>query len=224
MKLYLSIILQLSLILSTFAMEQSYINNRFFFAVYNDDENLIEKLINTDFDINTKDHDTGRTALMLTSSKKIAKKLLKHNAAVNIQDKNGDTALTLAAGSNRIVMVKKLLKYGAEINHKNNLGRSSLWIAAANGYFATVNVLLDNGADINAQDVAGQTPLMEATKRKNIRIVKMLLNKEKDIKVFVRNNSGQTALDIALSKNEIEIANLLSQAMKKRAEEMTKQF
>jgi len=89
-------------------------------AASNNDWQLISFLINAGADINSKDSDTGRTALMsaIYNSGYLAgiRYLLKNGADVNAKDANGDTALDLAKFKENKEFIKLLLRYGATGN------------------------------------------------------------------------------------------------------------
>jgi ankyrin repeat protein len=148
--------------------------------------------------------------------------LLKNNASVNIPDKFGLTPVFHVSRSipirndgkieesNEIIikvqmdMLKALSERGAKLNIRNNRGRTPLY------YYNSaiiIKFLIDKGLDVNNIDNEGTTPLFHAVKSKNIEVIKLLLSN--DAKVKVKNNKGQTVLDIARSYNKSDIFELL---------------
>ncbi|EKT4501901.1 ankyrin repeat domain-containing protein [Flavobacterium psychrophilum] len=78
---------------------------------------------------------TSGTALMasvMSGDINILKKLLEHNANVNITDKNQKTALIYACFFNKTEIAKLLLKAETNINHKDNDGKTALDYATFN--------------------------------------------------------------------------------------------
>jgi ankyrin repeat protein len=81
-----------------------------------------------------------------------------------------------------------------------------LMLAAREGRVNAVRFLLDQGADVNAHDGSGNTALGEATYYSQIPVIKELLARGANINALA---NGATALDIALNRNDAEIADIL---------------
>jgi len=81
-----------------------------------------------------------------------------------------------------------------------------LALAAREGRVNAVRFLLDQGADINARDSSGNTALTEATYYAQIPVIKELLARGANINGLA---NGGTALDIALSRNDSAVIDLL---------------
>lgn len=82
----------------------------------------------------------------------------------------------------------------------------SLITAAQTGDSAKVKSLL-NDKNINAQDENGMTPLMSAAIGGNMDLVKLLLSRKASLEL--KNSAGDTALAVALTNDQFEIAKLL---------------
>lgn len=81
-----------------------------------------------------------------------------------------------------------------------------LMLAAREGRVNAVRYLLDQGADINAYDGSGNTALGEATYYSQVPVIKELLARGANINALT---NGATPLDIALSKNDVTVIDLL---------------
>ena len=81
-----------------------------------------------------------------------------------------------------------------------------LMLAAREGRVNAVRYLLDHGADVNAYDVSGNTALAEATYYSQVPVIKELLARGANINAPA---NGATPLDIALSRNDVTVIDLL---------------
>ena len=105
---------------------------------------------------------------------------------------------------------------GANINSRSN-GSLPLFIAAGEGRSDVVRYLLAEGADVNAREQFGDTALTEATYFGHLALIKELLAHGADINAI--GNDG-TALDVALNRNNVAVADLLKHHGGKRANEL----
>jgi len=106
----------------------------------------------------------------------------------------------------------------AGVNVNSRDGRSApLLLAASEGRLNAVRYLLDHGADLNALDSAGNTALTEATYYGHASVIKELLLRGANIN---SSSSAGTPLDIALSKNDEAVVDLLKHYGAKRASEL----
>lgn len=92
-----------------------------------------------------------------------------------------------------------------------------LFLAAGEGRLDAVRYLLDEGADVNARENFGDTALTEAAYHGQLAIVKELLFRGADVDAIGREG---TALDVAISKNQVTVADLLKHHGGKRACEL----
>lgn len=134
--------------------------------------------------------------------------LLKHNAEINVVNKYGETPLYLAVQSKRLENVVILLKAGAdfEICSSEN-GDSPLQVAARRGLPEIIYALVEHGADVNRvieRESLGspsiKTPLLRAVEWNEATAVDALLACK--AKVDVRGNLGQTALMMAIDRDQ----------------------
>jgi len=154
--------------------------------------------------------------------------LLEHDTDLNIQDNDGFTALIKASQIRHTKIVRLLLDAGAEVNIQNNEGKTALIWASQKGYIDIIRLLLEVDANPNIIDYAGNTALIEASQmqsgrrdNRHIEIIRLLLDAGADL--YIRNNEGMIAYDVALINYNYRIANLLGQQMEK-IEKATTQF
>ncbi|HBB98711.1 MAG TPA: hypothetical protein DC054_25290 [Blastocatellia bacterium] len=105
---------------------------------------------------------------------------------------------------------------GVSVNSHDGRG-APLLLAAGEGRLNAVRYLLDHGADLNALDSTGNTALTEATYYGHVSVIKELLVRGANINSL---SSAGTPLDIALSKNDDAVADLLKHYGAKRASEL----
>ncbi|CAH8649668.1 unnamed protein product [Schistosoma intercalatum] len=89
--------------------------------------------------------------------------------------------------------------------------QSPLMLAALHGGVDICSLLIAHGANINAQDTSGNTALMYAIEHGHIDVVKCLLGC-RDLDLTLVDNNDKNALDVAKSKNDLEILNLIQLA------------
>jgi ankyrin repeat protein len=94
---------------------------------------------------------------------------------------------------------------GADINVRGNCCMP-LYLAAGEGRLDVVRYLLDEGADVNAREQFGHTALSEAVYYGQTPVIKELVLRGADLNVI---GEGGTALDIAISRNNRAVADLL---------------
>jgi ankyrin repeat protein len=104
---------------------------------------------------------------------------------------------------------------GANVNAHG--GYPPLCLAAREGRLNAVRYLLDHGADLNARDEVGNTALGEASYYGQMPVIKELLSRGANINTL---SSTGTPLDIALSRSNDLVADLLKHYGAKRASEL----
>ena len=131
----------------------------------------------------------------------------------NSVDKAGHSALMEAAQYQRADTVSALLARGADPNLSTGLGWSALKFAAMNGdvseNLATLQLLLDAKPDLETRSLvgmSGNTVLHNAAESGFVQVVEALL--EAGAKPEWKNATGQTALDLALSRGHFQVVRL----------------
>jgi len=127
---------------------------------------------------------------------------------------DGFTPLGLAAHFGNEEAVKLLLERGAPVNARGkdgNLDNMAIHAAIAGNYEHVVKTLIQYGADINVQCAGvwrrGFSPLHVAGYFGRESIIKLLLHNDAD--KTTRNENGQTAYEVALTRGHPEAAALL---------------
>jgi len=152
----------------------------------------------------------GNTPLMqaaMQGREDLAKILVENGAQVNMQNFQGQTALYLAVERNLPNVVALLLKFGAHPNLPNIDSVSPLHIAATGGNLVVVRLLKEHGAYINFHDDTGDTPLHYATREGQREVVRYLVM-ECGADPLIKNEDGETAIDLALALNETAVLSV----------------
>eukprot|EP00505_MAST-04D_sp_SCG-Rhode-Island_P001120 Stramenopile-MAST_4_protein_1120 len=112
------------------------------------------------------------------------------------------TALMAASKAGNINMVKRIIHLGARVDRKNTRDHTALMCATAFGHTNVAALLLQHGANVEAKDsLLGRTPLMfAASHQHNESCIGMLCNIG-GANIDEIDNSGRSALDIALIRN-----------------------
>lgn len=138
----------------------------FYRAVFEDDPDLIEQLLNHRPDLVGSDFE-GRPPLLLaaaTGANMAAEILVRRHAPVNAVDAiHGETALLAAAGAcHKPEIVRLLAENGADPNLRSTTGETPLMAAARAGCLANTLILMAIKARLDFQDEDGSTALMLA--------------------------------------------------------------
>lgn len=173
----------------------SGVSNPFVLAAIKGEEEVI-KLIKEGKDINARDKENGKTALMqlVTMGKDVGhiRLLLKYGAEINLQDKEGNTALMLAVKYGELNFVEVLLKeYKADPNIKDKEGKTPLMRVGIKEDMSDIEhadhkiiaLLLDNGADAELRDNQCKTALMNAAENKGVDVIKEFIIRGVDIDI-----------------------------------------
>ena len=115
--------------------------------------------------------------------------------------------LYYAAYYDRIDVVKMLVKYGADVNRNVGEYRPPLITATRTANVRTMSELLKNGANANLKDYKGDAPIHQAAELP--RAMKVLLNEGGYLDSNMRNKSGETAIEIALTRRWKDTAKMI---------------
>ncbi len=125
-------------------------------AVYNNDVDLVERLVAAGADVNAKnDYDaTPMSEAAVVGNVPVIRKLLAAGADVESPNADGQTALMVIARTSNVEAARLLLKRGAAVNARERWrGQTALMWAAAEAQPAMVKLFLEHGADPNARSV-----------------------------------------------------------------------
>lgn len=176
----------------------------------------LQRLISDGANVNEKDH--GLTSLHLASQSgylEIVKILLYHGANINNKSLDGWSPLHFASYNGHLETLKFLITHRSltggllltNVNEKTDQGLNSLHLASLTDNLEIIKELLyhQDLINVNEKSDLGSTPLHLASSANNLKIVKEL---SKFSNVSIKNNHGETALDIAKTQ---EIRDVISQ-------------
>lgn len=116
------------------------------------------------------------------------------------ETENINTRLTKAISQGNINAVQRILKEGAKVNVRGDKGLTPLHAAVLNNQTEIAKLLISKGADVKAvDDTNGNNVLMMAAENNNVELLKIFL--KKGININVKNDKGQTALDLVSDHN-----------------------
>lgn len=172
----------------------------FFKAIVFDQVSVVGNLIYRGMDPNTPT-EKGEPALVFAvrsgAPKTVAFLLKQAGIQTDAANTADETALMLAANANDLASANLLIEAGASVNRPN---WTPLHYAASKGHTEMMRLLIENDAYIDAESPNGTTPLMMAAYYATPKAVKLMLEEGAD--PTLQNKDGQTALDMALSKDK----------------------
>lgn len=158
---------------------------------------------------------TGDTALCLAAysgKTEIVDVLIAAGADVN--PATDYSPLMRAAAQGHVQVCRRLVKAGAKLDLQRDegRGRSALMLAAMLGHSKVAKFLLESGADPNLIEKGprGHTALMLAAIYDHAEVVRVLIRGRVDVNL--RNEMGQSALDVALEYDAQHAAKALEKA------------
>lgn len=135
-------------------------------------------------------------------------KLIERKANIEALDKNQMTPLHYSAEDGHIALTKILLDAGANPLAKDEDNCTALHMSAENGYAEICEILLKKSPSlIHALDVFKMSALHYAAYRGKIEAVKVLL--QHGAIIDLKNDDGETPLDLALKENQQEVVDFL---------------
>ena len=187
-------------VLIGFSISKAGAFDDFFKAIVFDHVPVVGNLIYRGMDPNTPT-EKGEPALVFAvrsgAPKTVAFLLKQPGIQIDATNMADETALMLAANANDLASANLLIEAGASVNRPN---WTPLHYAASKGHTAMMRLLIENDAYIDAESPNGTTPLMMAAYYASPNAVKLLLEEGAD--PLLRNQGGQTALDMALVKDK----------------------
>jgi ankyrin repeat protein len=143
----------------------------------------------------------------------VARLLIAHKANLEATNGDGNTALHVAVVNRYPALASALLAAGAKIDAHGQAGATPLHWAATEGDADLVSLLLKYHADVNSRDLYRFTPLMQAAMLGRKTVAELLLSAGAaiDLEAPTPDESTVTALSLALSAGQFEIADLLRQ-------------
>ena len=187
-------------VLIGFSISKAGAFDDFFKAIVFDQVPVVGKLIYRGMDPNTPT-EKGEPALVFAvrsgAPKTVAYLLKQPGIQIDATTMADETALMLAANANDLASVQLLIEAGASVNRPK---WTPLHYAASKGHTAMMRLLIENDAYVDAESPNGTTPLMMAAYYASPNAVKLMLEEGAD--PLLKNQDGQTALDMALVKDK----------------------
>ncbi|KAJ8130645.1 hypothetical protein O1611_g2981 [Lasiodiplodia mahajangana] len=180
--------------------------------------------------IRTRNHSTPLSIAAQNGGADAIRLLIDKGANIDAIDKNGYSALHRAVQRRHLDCVELLVSAGANINTRGDTGFTPLHMAIGRDQYDIVNYLLEHGADANSKSELFGSPLVFAMRNFNPKIATLLvkakatatiqlnqlLNLTKEALLFTLRfptafilESRREALQLAISKNNIEAATIL---------------
>ena len=187
-------------VLIGFSISKAGAFDDFFKAIVFDQVPVVGKLIYRGMDPNTPT-EKGEPALVFAvrsgAPKTVAYLLKQPGIQIDATNMADETALMLAANANDLASAQLLIEAGASVNRPK---WTPLHYAASKGHTAMMRLLIENDAYVDAESPNGTTPLMMAAYYASPNAVKLMLEEGAD--PLLKNQDGQTALDMALVKDK----------------------
>ena len=199
MRINFKIILYLYVLIG-FSISKAGAFDDFFKAIVFDQVPVVGNLIYRGMDPNTPT-EKGEPALVFAvrsgAPKTVAYLLKQPSIQIDSTNMADETALMLAANANDLASANLLIEAGASVNRPK---WTPLHYAASKGHTAMMRLLIENDAYVDAESPNGTTPLMMAAYYSSPNAVKLMLEEGAD--PLLKNQDGQTALDMALVKDK----------------------
>lgn len=130
---------------------------------------------------------------------------LENGLEVDRPDSEGNYLIFEAVKKDLSSATKMLIAWEADVNIKWVNGLTPLHICKS---YKCAKLLLDSGAKVT-YDIRGMSPLQRSIYQRetDIDLFELLLEHDKDIEH--KDNDGETALDMAVSKNRVDLAKIL---------------
>jgi uncharacterized protein len=198
-------------------------------AAYNNDLNLVNKLIASGADVNAHNdyQATPMSEAAVVGNQEVLKRLLVAGADVESANADGQTALMILARTGNVEAARLLIKRGAKVNAREHWrGQTPLMWAAAEAQPSMVQLLIQHRAEVDARSNAndfqrqvtaeprmqarpsgGMTPLLYAARRGCAECARILL--AGGAKVNLPDPEGVTPLLLAALNLSFDTAAVL---------------
>ena len=187
-------------------------------AAFNGNVEIMEMLINAraDIDLKTNRRDTGVSALYIATKEghaEIVRTLIRNMVKVNtLNGSNKETALHCAAFYNNIEIINTFISERASLNIRDANGNTALHVAVMKGNIDAMSTLLEKRAKVTITNKYGDTPLHIAVNGGVFDAIEVLVKYMGKEGTDIVNNSGKTALQIAVHAENSDMVKALLDA------------
>lgn len=181
-----------------------------FFAVEKKDEKTIKLLLESGADLKLQNNAGFTPTILAKLTDENCLKILEEHGSVLIDDINSANALhSIYKIDPSGKTLEQFLIPGVDINKKDNHDTTLIHSILINhGEIDLLKKILSfEGFDINISS-QGYTPLLQAIREGNNEIAKIFIENHKP-DLYIKSANGNDALDLALSKNNIEMIEFL---------------
>ena len=130
---------------------------------------------------------------------------------LNVTDPLGQTPLHAAAIAGETTVGAYITECGGDVSVQDFEGNTALHLAAIHNRRLFASMLLWGEADPKTVNHAGNTALHEAAARGFFQVVYIMLQNGGESTVNIKNNGGQTPLDLALASGDQECIDALGE-------------
>lgn len=210
----------LAMLVVTFLMATAQKAKEYIMPILGGKIDEVKRLIKVGVDVNEKfnwgaTHDiTALVFAVMLGRTEICKVLIDAGADISIESARGMTLLHQAAFSSGDFkdVAEFLIAKGLDVNAKMKYGEAKdatpLHAAAGKGAIKVAEVLIKNGAELDAKVSENhRTPLHVAAREGHKAVAELLIAKGVDVNA--KTKYGETPLDLAISKEHKELADLL---------------
>lgn len=189
---------------------QSIIAQDIFFAIENQNLNLVQKLIKENQSIVKQVNEEMESPLMIAfsvNSFEIANLLIEKGADIQHQTNNKTSIIHYVSD----IKCFNLIKDKIDVKHLNNKGENLLHFVAKQKAPEFISFLLESSFfDINSKDNFGNTPLINACNTNNTELAKILIKQGGKLNFF--NSQGMSPLILAAINNNLDLIDFLIQS------------
>jgi len=174
---------------------------------------LADRMIDLPGNLNavTAKGDSALTWAIVNGQSALVIKLLEAGANPNCCTRTGNL-LAFAGASLNFNAIKILLEKGYDTRSMRKWKSSAIVESTIRGNINIVKLLINNGVDVNERTALGDTALMWASAKGHYKIARLLVTNGAN--TFERNN-GQTAATLAMTSNNIALAEYLKPGISK---------
>jgi outer membrane protein assembly factor BamB/ankyrin repeat protein len=194
-------------------------------ASFNGHFEIVKLLLNKGAYIEAEIEDEGKWRALHLASRyghtDIVKILLENNANIEARNNSGWRALHLASRYGHTDIVKILLENNANVEARQNAGMTPLYLAAAGGHTDILDFLIFNDANIQSISNYSRSALHTAAYYGHAEAAILLIREGIDF--TKKDDSGLTALDLAIQKEHQNVIDVIKEETKPRPPVITVQ-